>query len=592
MSGPAAPAAAERPLSVLVTGAGGLVGRRLVRTLATDRRDLASIVALDVRPPAEVDRVPGVEYRTVDVCAPELAAVLAEHAVTAVVHLAAIVTPPPGLTREQQYAVDVGGTENVLAACLRAGVRKLVVTSSGAAYGYHADNDVPLTEDSPLRGNPEFAYSDHKRRVEELLARHRREHPELEQLVLRLGTVLGESASNQITALFEKPVLLGVRGSSAPFVFAWDEDVAACIAQGLRRGAGVYNLVGDGVMTMREIAACLGKPYVELPAPVLASALRVLRRRGLTRYGPEQVDFLRYRPVLSNERLKRELGFRPKVGTREAFERWRGRRARRSVVVTGAAGGIGRAVAARFAAAGDRVALLDVDAPALERTARELRAAGADVTSHPCDVRDEAACRAAMRDVVEARGGIDVLVNNAGIAHRSLLAETDPAVVRRVMEVNFFGAVHCTTAALPSVVARRGTIVALSSVAGFAPLVGRTGYAASKHALHGFFDSLRAELAGSGTAVLLVCPSFVDTGIDAHALSGSGAPAGAVKVTVGRPASAGEVADAVFDAVARRQELLVLSPVGKASYWVSRLAPGVYARIMRARVGKEFGLSR
>ena len=279
-------------------------------------------------------------------------------------------------------------------------------------------------------------------------------------------------------------------------------------------------------MTLREIAAALRKPYVALPAPLLTAAIGQLQRRGLTRYGPEQVDFLRYRPVLSNERLKREFGFQPRVSTREAFERYRTRRKRRSVVVTGAAGGIGRAVAQRFAEDGARVALLDLDGPALERTAEELRAAGAEVTAHLCDVRDAAACQAIIRRVIAEAGGIDVLVNNAGIAHRSLLAETDPLVIRRVMEVNFFGAVNCTTAALASLSARRGMIVAVSSVAGFAPLVGRTAYAASKHALHGFFDSLRAELAGTGTGVLLVCPSFVDTGIDAHALAGNGDPAG------------------------------------------------------------------
>ena len=589
MTGPVDPRNASR--SVLVTGASGLIGRRLVRVLARDPGRTARIVAVDVREPAPVDRSPGVEYVKLDVCAPDLRELVAARGIDTVVHLAAIVTPPPGCTREEQYAVDVGGTANVLEACTRGGVRKLVVTSSGAAYGYHADNAAVLTEDAPLRGNPEFAYSDHKRLVEEMLARHRRDHPGLIQLVFRLGTVLGDSVSNQITALFEKPVIVGIRGTPTPFVFVWDDDVAACLAEGVHgSGAGIYNLVGDGVITLREIAAALHRPFVPLPARALTAAIGLLQRTGRTRYGPEQVDFLRYRPVLSNEKLKREFGFVPRLSTREAFERWRTRARRRSVVVTGAASGIGRAVAQRFAEDGARVALVDVNATGLEEVAAELRAAAGGVTAHRCDVRDADACRVAIRSVIEDTGGVDVLVNCAGIAHRSLLSETDPAVIRRVMDVNFFGAVNCTAAALPSLSARRGMIVAISSVAGFAPLVGRSGYAASKHALHGFFDSLRAELAGTGAGVLLVCPSFVDTAIDAHALSGDGGPAAAAKPTVGRLSTPREVAEALFDAVARRDDLLVLSPVGKASYWLSRIAPHAYARVMRAQVGKEFGL--
>ena len=255
------------------------------------------------------------------------------------------------------------------------------------------------------------------------------------------------------------------------------------------------------------------------------------------------------------------------------------------MVVTGAAGGIGRALVQRLGRAGARVALLDLAEAAASAAAAP---SGAPGIALGCDVTDAARCGAAIEAVCARWGGADVMVCNAGITHRSLFAETDVAVVRRVMDVNFFGAVHCVDAALPSLLARGGQIVALSSVAGFAPLVGRSAYAASKHALHGFFDSLRAELRGTGVDVLLVCPSFVDTAIDAHALRGDGALAGEGKPTIGRSLTADETAAAILHAAARRQRTALVSPVARASWWLSRLAPETYERLMRRRLGGEF----
>lgn len=176
------------------------------------------------------------------------------------------------------------------------------------------------------------------------------------------------------------------------------------------------------------------------------------------------------------------------------------------VLITGAAGGLGRALARSFAADGARIAVLDRDASGAEALAAELRSQARHALSLACDVTDAAACERAAAVVIEAWGAIDVLINNAGITHRSAYRRTDPAVTRRVMEVNFFGAVNCTRAALAALTESRGLIIVVSSVAGFAPLIARTGYAAAKHALHGFFDSLRTELAEDGVGVLLVCP--------------------------------------------------------------------------------------
>ena len=306
-------------MSVLVTGAGGYVGSLLVESLA----GLERVVALDLRPAEPARRVEGVEYRAADVCGAETAAAIRELRPRAVVHLAAVVDPPPGMTREALHRIDVLGTQNVLEACVAAQVGRIVVTSSGAAYGYYPDNPAAIAEDWPLRGNPEFAYSDHKRQVEALLARYRASHPALAQFVFRACTVIGARTRNQITALFARPRLLAIRGAASPFSFIWDGDVVECLARALAsERPGIYNLAGDGALTVQEIAWRLGKPCLEVPAGLLRAALALLRPLGLTRYGPEQVDFLRYRPVLDNTRLKNVFGFTPRYGSREAFEQW------------------------------------------------------------------------------------------------------------------------------------------------------------------------------------------------------------------------------------------------------------------------------
>jgi UDP-glucose 4-epimerase len=183
---------------------------------------------------------------------------------------------------------------------------------------------VPLGEDDPLRGNEELAHSHHTRLVEEQLATLRVEHPELEQVVLRIGTVLGEQVDNQVTALFERRRLLRIARSDSPFSFVWDTDVVAVIQQAVTGGVtGAFNVAGDGTMTVSEIAKALGTRTLVVPEPVLRTALRIGHRLHLTPYGAEQTRFLRYRPVLDNARLKAVFGYTPGRTSREAFDAWR-----------------------------------------------------------------------------------------------------------------------------------------------------------------------------------------------------------------------------------------------------------------------------
>jgi UDP-glucose 4-epimerase len=311
--------------AVLVTGSSGYLGHQLVEELS--RAGRWPVIAADIRAP---DSLPsGATFVTHDVREAGLEELLRAHQVRCVVHLASIVTPPKGSTRAFEYAVDVGGTQRVLDACVAAGVRRIVVTSSGAAYGYHADSPAWITEDTPLRGNDSFAYSAHKRLVEEMLARYRTSHPALEQVILRVGTILGERVRNQITALFERPRILLIRGAESPFVFVHDADVVGCLVRAIDSPVtGAFNVAGDGALPMQEIATLLGKPTVTLSAGLLRAALAVLKPLGLVPYGPEQVDFLRYRPVLSNARLKSEFGFTPARTSRETFLCWRDARSR------------------------------------------------------------------------------------------------------------------------------------------------------------------------------------------------------------------------------------------------------------------------
>jgi len=299
---------------VLITGGAGYIGRQLgnrlqqagVYVVGIDRQ-LASPQAVDF------------PLQQLDIRDPSLASVMAQHSITHVVHLASIVSP--GGNEQLDYDVDVNGTRNVVKSCLQANVQHLTVTSSGAAYGYHADSPDWIKETDPLRGNQAFSYSRHKLAVEDLLARYRQEHPGLKQLVLRPGTVLGADTENMITQLFCRPRLLAIRGSESPFVFIWDQDLVAVLQQGvLNSQQGCFNVAGDGALSVSELAEIMSKPLLRVSAWLLRGVLRITHALRLTKAGPHHVLFLRYRPVLANNELKSTFGYTPMKTSREVFE--------------------------------------------------------------------------------------------------------------------------------------------------------------------------------------------------------------------------------------------------------------------------------
>jgi len=260
----------------------------------------------------------------------------------------------------------------------------------------------------------------------------------------------------------------------------------------------------------------------------------------------------------------------------------------RVVVVTGAAGGLGLALCRAFGARGARLGLLDLRGETLDQAVLELESLGFEAAGLACDVTDQEHCRRAIDTLIDRFDGIDVLINNAGITHRSEFANTDLDVYRRVMEVSYFGSINCTKAALPSLLQRRGQIIAISSVAGFAPLNGRTGYAAAKHAMIGFFSSLRAELSDKGIGILVVTPSFIKTNIDANALGADGEKLTHEKPTIGKAISADTAAEAIVRAAEQDKRTLLITPIAKAARVLTTVAPRLYEWLMTRSLRSEF----
>jgi len=257
------------------------------------------------------------------------------------------------------------------------------------------------------------------------------------------------------------------------------------------------------------------------------------------------------------------------------------------VVITGGAGAIGTAIAARYGREGATVIALDNNAEAI--AAFEQRFSESDFPAYalPLDITDPAACHEAITGIARTYGGIAVLVNNAGLTQIGPFEDNALEVYRRVMEVNFFGAVHVTKAALPFLIQARGAIAVMSSVAGFAPLIGRTGYCASKHALHGFFDTLRAELKPHGVGVTIVCPTFADTPFHRAGLDPAGQPLDADRTTAGAAVSPEAIADALFQGVRRGTPIVPVGRTARQAWFAARWFPQWYERQMRKRLAGD-----
>jgi NAD(P)-dependent dehydrogenase (short-subunit alcohol dehydrogenase family) len=232
-------------------------------------------------------------------------------------------------------------------------------------------------------------------------------------------------------------------------------------------------------------------------------------------------------------------------------------------VVTGGASGIGLAACREFARRGAVIAMLDMDEEALRGISKEFSAKNIRVLAIACDVTLEESCKKAIDEVLAEFGQIDILFNNAGITQRGLFEKTETCVFRKVMEVNFFGSLYCTKAALPALIKTKGVIIVNESIAGVAPLLGRTGYSASKHALHGMFTSLRCELRQKGVHVMIVCPGFIRTNLQTRALGSDGNIATHEQTRVGTEDTPENVARKIIKGIEKKKAMLVLTFMGK-----------------------------
>ena len=246
-------------------------------------------------------------------------------------------------------------------------------------------------------------------------------------------------------------------------------------------------------------------------------------------------------------------------------------------IVTGASAGIGRSLALQLAGKGAKVTLAARRAERLEQVAAECRQHGGEALVVPTDVSDEEQCKALVEKTIQTFGRLDLLINNAGLAASALFEDfPDLRLFKHTMGVNFYGAVYCTYYALPYLKQTRGRIVAISSLGGKAPLPYNTPYIASKYALHGFYDTLRMEVAQHGISVTVICPSWVVTEFHESQMDKNGTPVGARGRTIynKRMMSAGRCAEIVLAAAAKRRREVLMGPGGLA-VWLKVLAPGL-----------------
>ena len=301
---------------IFITGVSGYIGQKLLAFL-DGKPAVQAVVGIDNREPSIR---PGklVFYRR-DVREP-MRDILLQHGIDAVVHLAYVV--PPLHDKSLMEDVNIGGTRNILASCLKSPVKQIVYTSSATAYGFHADNDNPLTEESPLRGNDDFVYSKNKKEIERLFCRFSKDNPGYTVSILRPSFVAGPVFDNPLARHMKKRFVL-LPSVATPFQYVHEDDLIEIIYLLLqRRVNGIYNVGAEGTMTFAEMIKLLGNVMVPLPFNImylLNNLAWYLRLSFISEFPSPALNMVRFPWVVSSEKLTAELGYRYKYTTRETF---------------------------------------------------------------------------------------------------------------------------------------------------------------------------------------------------------------------------------------------------------------------------------
>jgi short-subunit dehydrogenase len=248
------------------------------------------------------------------------------------------------------------------------------------------------------------------------------------------------------------------------------------------------------------------------------------------------------------------------------------------VIVTGGSDGIGKALIRLLIEAGAKVATCGRQYDKLY--AMQLEYSQFMLHTMVCDVSNEEECKRFIKSTIETFGTIDILINNAGISMRSLFDTTETNVIRQLMDVNFMGAVYCTKEALPSIIENKGTIVGVSSAAGYRGLPGRSGYSASKFALQGWLESLRTELMYTGVHVMWVSPGFTTSNIRNAALNSKGISQGESVLDESKLMSAETCAKYILNAIEKRKRVLVLTFAGKLTVFLNKFFPSLADKLV------------
>ncbi|TAF74040.1 MAG: SDR family oxidoreductase [Bacteroidetes bacterium] len=257
------------------------------------------------------------------------------------------------------------------------------------------------------------------------------------------------------------------------------------------------------------------------------------------------------------------------------------------VVITGGSSGIGKALALKFGSEGSKLVITGRNMEKLLETEAELKSKNMSVVALVADASSEIDSSIMVNRAIKEYGSLDILICNAGISMRSLFIDVDLDVIRKLMDINFWGTVYACKYALPYILKSKGSIVGISSIAGYRGLPARTGYSASKFAMHGFFESLRTEVLKKGVHILLACPGFTASNIRNTALTADGSAQGESPLEEQKIMSAKEVADIIYMGVQKRKRDLVMTSQGKLTVFLNKFAGGFMDKMVYNHFAKE-----